>query len=369
MPWSRRLAHALLTADAVQRLRLSQALFAVALMAASVAAVNVFLAEPRAPAVRWWSLLALGGMVAFYALIRSGWSRRCADPSLTLPQSVYALLCAAAAYALLGPGRGGVFPVVMVVIAFGMLQLSPRQVTALGLFAVALFGAVMLAMAWRRPEVYAPRIELGHFLVVATMVPAMSALAARFSRLRERMKRQKAELATAVARVQELATRDEPTGLVNRRHMGDLMEQEHRRCVRSGHTFCLAVIDLDHFKAVNERHGRAAGDRVLRGVAQAMQDALRMSDVLARWDGDGFVALLSDSRAALARGGLERLRERVQALHFELERGPQAVTVSVGLAEHHAGESVAQTLQRAERALDDARALGRNRVAVAGSAG
>lgn len=363
----RRLVDLLLTTDAVQRLRLAQAGLAMLLMAAGVIAMHYFVLVGSAPAgpVWAWTVLSLGGMLVFWLLIRVGWSRRLKDPSLTLPQMLYAIASGVVAYMLVGEGRGGVFPIVMVIIAFGLFQLRPREVSAVGLFAVGLFGCAMALMAWRRPALYPPHIELGHFLMIATMMPAMSVLAARFSKLRERLRRQKADLAHAVARIQELATRDELTGLVNRRHIQELMEQEHRRCVRSGHTFCLAVVDVDHFKEVNDRHGHAGGDEVLRTLAREMQAALRMSDVLARWGGEEFVMMLSDSRAALARGGAERVRERVMGLRFQLDGGPLAITVSVGLAEHHAGETVSQTLERADRALYEAKAQGRNRVVVA----
>ena len=361
------LADLLLTTDPVQRIRLAQAGLAMLLMAAGVVAMHYFVYVGSAPAgpVWWWTAGSLGGMAGFFVLIRCGLSRRARDPSLTVPQMVYAIVCGVVAYALVGEGRGGVFPIVMVIIAFGMFQLRPREVSAVGLFAVGAFGIAMSLMAWLRPAVYVPRVELGHFLMVATMMPAMSLLAGRLSRMRERMRRQKMDLAQVVSRIQELATRDELTGLPNRRHMLELMEQELRRCVRSGHTFCLAVIDIDHFKRVNDEHGHAVGDEVLRQLAHEMQGQLRMSDVLARWGGEEFVAMLSDSRSALARGGVERLRDHVMHLNCQADGLVLAVTVSVGLAEHRAGESVAQTLERADRALYDAKAQGRNRLVMA----
>jgi diguanylate cyclase len=366
-PLNRRVADAVLTTDPVQRLRLAQAGLAMLLMATGVAAMHYFVAVGSAPAgaVWAWTVASLAGMAVFFVLIRSGWSRRQRDPSLTLAQMLFAITSGVLAYALVGEGRGSVFPIVMVILAFGLFQLRPREVHAVGAFAVVLFGAVMALMAWLRPEVYTPRVELGHFLMVATMMPAMSLLAGRLSRMRERLRGQKADLAQAVARIQEMATRDALTGLVNRRHMLELMEQEHRRCVRSGHTFCLALLDLDHFKDINDRHGHAGGDEVLRTTSREMQAVMRLSDVLARWGGEEFVMMLCDSRAPLARGGVERLRERVLQLRFEFEAGPAAITLSAGLAEHHAGESVAQTLERADKALYEAKAQGRNRVVLA----
>lgn len=367
MSLRRRVADAVLTTDPVQRMRLSQAGLAMLLMTAGVVAMQYFVFVGTAPAlpVNLWTATSLAGMGVFFALIRSGWSRRLADPSLTLAQMLYAISSGVVAYALLGEGRGSVFPIVMVIVAFGLFQLRSREFSAVGLFAVGLFGIVMAVMAHLKPAVYRPHIELGHFLMIATMMPAMALLAARFSALRQRLRQQKQDLSRALARIQELATRDELTGLVNRRHMQTLIEQAHRRCARSGQSFCLAVLDVDHFKAVNDNHGHAAGDEVLRAVAQEMQTTVRLSDALARWGGEEFVLMLSDTRAALARGGLERLRERVAQLCVLVPEGELRVSVSAGLAEHRPGETVEETLARADAALLDAKHQGRNRVVLA----
>lgn len=362
-----RLVDLLLTTEPVQRVRLAQAGLAMLVMATGVAAMHYFVwvgvAQPGP--VRWWSLVTLAGMVGFFASIRSGWSLKLADPALTVPQMLFALTSGAAAYTLLGSGRGAVFPVVMVVLMFGMFVVSPRQMRWLSVYAVLLFGAVMALMANQNPRAYPMVVELGHFLLVATMMPAMSMLAGRLSRMRHRSRLQRAELAQALARLREHTTRDELTGLINKRHMQELMDQEHQRCIRSGQSFCLAVLDIDRFKPVNETHGYTVGDAVLRAVAQEAQRHVRVSDMLSRWGGEEFVLMMGDTRAALARGGLERLHQKVGALRILHGTAAVGITMSAGLAEHHAGESVLQTLARAERALQDAKDQGRDRVVVA----
>ncbi len=362
-----RLLDALLTTDPVQRVRLAQAGLAMLVMATAVAAMHFFVWVGVAPAgpVRLWSLVTLVGMLVLYMLIRSGWSRQRAEPSLTVPQMLFALTSGAVAYTLLGAGRGAVFPVVMLVLMFGMFVVSPRQMFWLSVYAVLLFGSAMALMAVRRPADYPWTIELGHFLLVATMLPAVSILAGRMSRMRHRSRLQRTELSQALARLREHTTRDELTGLINKRHMQGLMEQEHQRCVRSGQSFCIAVLDIDRFKAVNEAHGYTVGDAVLRAAAQEALRHVRVSDVLARWGGEEFVLMMSDTRAALARGGLERLHQKVGALRILHGTAAVGVTLSGGLAEHHAGENVAQTLERAEKALQDAKAQGRDRIVVA----
>ena len=360
------LTDALLTTDPTQRVRLSQAVLAMGLMAAGLAAMNYFawagIAPPRP--VRWWTAVALVGMVVFFVLIRSGWSRRLRDPSMTVPQMVFAIACSAAAYALLGAGRGGVFPIVMVILMFGMFVVSPTQMRGVSVYAVVVFGLTMAVMAWRQPGSYTAPVEFGHFLMVATMMPAMSILAGRLSGLRHRARLQRAELTRALVRIRELATRDELTGLINQRHMLELMEQEHQRCIRSGQTFCIGVLDIDHLAGVNERLGRDAGDALLRALALECARHVRVSDVLSRWDGGRFVLLLPDTRIALARGGFERLHQCASDVRPAGVVGAQ-VTFSGGLAEHHAGETVMQTLERARAAMQDARSQGRARVVLA----
>ena len=362
-----RLVDLLLSTEPVQRVRLAQAGLAMLVMTTGVAAMHYFVwvgvAQPGP--VRWWAAVTLLGMVGFYACIRLGWSLKFADPALTVSQMLFALTSGAAAYALLGSGRGAVFPVVMVVLMFGMFVLSPRQMRWLSVYAVLLFGAVMTLMANQNPRAYPMAVELGHFLLVATMMPAMSILAGRLSRMRHRSRLQRAELAQALARLREHTTRDELTGLINKRHMQELMDQEHQRCIRSGQSFCLAVLDIDRFKPVNEAHGYTVGDAVLRAVAQEAQRHVRVSDMLSRWGGEEFVLMMGDTRAALARGGLERLHQKVGALRILHGTAAVGITLSAGLAEHHAGESVLQTLARAERALQDAKDQGRDRVVVA----
>jgi len=362
-----RLLDLLLTTDPAQRTRLAQSGLALLLLGAGVAAMNYFVWAGVAPLlpVLWWSVLTVAGMGVFYALIRSGWSRRWPEPSLTVQQMIFALTSGGVAYTLLGAGRGAVFPMVMVVLMFGMFIASPRQMRWISAYAVLMFGAAMALMAVLQPAAFPWRIELGHFLLVATMMPGMSVLAARLSRLRSRTRQQRADLAQALSRLREHTVRDELTGLINRRHMQALIDQEHQRCIRSGQSFCLAVLDIDNFKPVNETHGYAVGDAVMRAIAQEAQRHVRVSDNLARWESDDFVLMLGDTRAALARGGLERLRQKVGALRILHGSTAVAVTLSCGLAEHHAGEAVAQTLERAYRALQDAKSQGRDCIAVA----
>jgi diguanylate cyclase (GGDEF)-like protein len=353
-----RLSSILFTDDSLQRVRLSQAALAMAMVGVSVLVMQYFvwIGIARAWPVLAWTVLSLAGMAVLYGLIRSGWSRRLDEPSMTVPQMLFALTCGALAYTLLGPARGSVFPIFMVILMFGMFVVSPTHMVWVSVYAVALFAATAGTMGWLDPGRYPPQVELGHFLMVATMVPTVSVLAVRLSRMRERLRRRRQDLAEALVQIRELATRDELTGLINRRHMQELIEHEHQRCTRSGQSFCLAKLDIDRLGAVNDAHGYAVGDAVLRAVAQEALQQVRASDVLARWGGEEFMLMLPDTRAALVRGGLERLQQRVAALRIVHGSYTLSVTLTAGIAERHAGESIERTIERAGVALSEAKA-------------
>jgi diguanylate cyclase len=177
-------------------------------------------------------------------------------------------------------------------------------------------------------------------------------------------KRRADEANLAKARVlADLASRDELTGLFNRRHISEVLEQQRMACQRSGEGFAVALVDLDHFKRVNDTHGHAAGDRVLRAFAEEAGAAMRGTDTIGRWGGEEFLIIFPGNTADEAAQGAARLCERVAAAVVAAPGGEAlSFTVSIGLTEHLPPESVEATVERADRAMYQAKSQGRNRV-------
>jgi len=225
----------------------------------------------------------------------------------------------------------------------------------------------MATMARRDPLHYPPRLEVCYFAGLCAMVGGLALLTVRLQVLRERVRRQKTELEAALAHIQRLATHDELTGLVNRRRMQELLENERLRSRRSGQTWCLAVIDVDHFKRVNDEHGHAIGDAALRALSHHAQALVRKTDVLARWGGEEFVLLLPDTALQFGAVSLDRLRAHFHAAPLHVQGLELALSFSAGITQHQGGESVAQTLERADRLCYEAKANGRNRVQAGAS--
>ena len=302
------------------------------------------------------------GVFGFFLLLRSGLTRGLADPALTLQQMVFAIVAMAAAYVINPPLRGMLLMIVALVLVFAAFTLSPRASRALGCFAVAALGVVMLAMAAHAPQIYDPTIEGIHFAFAAVVLPVISMLAGDLSQMRARLQEQKTELQCALERIHKLATHDGLTGLVNRRHMEELAEAARRRALRSGRLPCLCLVDIDHFKRINDAHGHAAGDEVLRLFSQHAAASLRETDVLARWGGEEFLVMLPDTPPQQARVGFDRLKHMLSRDEAWPQRTHLRVSFSAGLTVWRPGEPLRDALARADRALYEAKAAGRARL-------
>lgn len=164
------------------------------------------------------------------------------------------------------------------------------------------------------------------------------------------------------AELARAANCDALTGLSNRQALG-LLEPMLRRVTASDPPIALVVIDLDHFKAINDGRGHAAGDAVLKGVAHTLALAVRRSDTLIRWGGEEFVVCLPGVDQAFAHGLAEKLRQRLAEAHFALPAGGSLqLTASFGVTVLGLDERVETAIDRADRALYAAKHAGRNRV-------
>jgi len=163
-------------------------------------------------------------------------------------------------------------------------------------------------------------------------------------------------------RLEQLATTDGLTGCLNRRQFRELAQRELAQAQRGGSPASLIMLDADHFKLFNDRHGHLAGDQALKSLVGAAQDQLREYDILGRWGGEEFAALLPRTSRAQALKVAERIRSAVEALSMEAaSRG--GITISAGVAQsREIGESLDELLARADAALYRAKDLGRNRV-------
>ncbi|MEV4778746.1 ligand-binding sensor domain-containing diguanylate cyclase [Burkholderia sp. LMU1-1-1.1] len=188
----------------------------------------------------------------------------------------------------------------------------------------------------------------------------------------ERLVRERTrELELSQEALRERALRDGLTKAWNRVAMLEMMDQAILKAERQGATFLLCLLDLDHFKRINDTHGHLAGDAVLRGLVPRLADGLRAYDLVGRYGGEEFLVLLTDMSQATGAARVEAMRAAVAATPFDIGEGRTlAVTASFGVAEFDPAQPAAglELVRRADLALYRAKQQGRNRVEFAGLA-
>jgi diguanylate cyclase (GGDEF)-like protein len=182
----------------------------------------------------------------------------------------------------------------------------------------------------------------------------------------ERSLRYALKLGETLEALRLLATHDPLTGLLNRREFDRIVREEMERSRRFGHAFALILLDVDHFKRVNDSHGHPTGDEVLKEVAQRLMNEVRSVDRVIRFGGEEFIVLMVEADEAMAMALGERLRAAIADRPIETGAAPGkalAQTLSGGVAIYpRDGQDAAQIIAAADQALYEAKAQGRNRL-------
>lgn len=186
----------------------------------------------------------------------------------------------------------------------------------------------------------------------------------KIARISDRYQHSLHELSSAL---EEAALTDPLTGLHNRRYLMERLKKETQRSNRKADAFSLAILDVDHFKSINDRFSHEAGDFALCQIATAIQGSIREYDICGRWGGEEFLILLPDTSLTAALQVCERIRHDIAQLHLALLEPMELphLTASIGLAMQRPEENYSTTLDRADSALHAAKRQGRNRVEFA----
>ncbi len=293
-----------------------------------------------------------------------------ATASGALLWSLGAVVFFVAAYAAWPGGRHAALALLCLTVAWGMFRLTPAEVTKVGVVSLALLGSTVLTLWALRADGFDPLAEGVDALIVCLVLPVLSHAAHWVGRQRQRLREEQTLLASTVARLESLTSRDPMTGLFNQKHMMELMERHAKRAHRAQAPLAVALLDLDHFRQLNDRHGHDVGDIVLADLARCASEALRETDLIARWGGEEFVVLFVDSDEAQAALGLERLRAGLSEQRLASSAVPGGVSIrfSAGLANWQPDDTPQVTLQRLDDALRLAKQQGRDRTVVAASA-
>ncbi len=357
----------LLGSDATQRARASHALLVLAMYVgyACVQEFEVAVGLVDAFSSRRETVVALCGQLILFLCIRGELNLRLkSGRSLLVPQTLWALFCTCWSYAITGPARGAVLTILAVTILYGVFSSRPARVALLAGLGFLLLVGTVLWKVWTDPS-YDPRVETVHLALAAVSVAGAATAAARMSGLRRSLELKQIELALALERIQALATCDELTGLFNRRAALERMRSELGVRGRSSPLMALVMIDIDHFKSVNDRLGHSAGDLVLQRFADRARTVVRSGDFVARWGGEEFLMVMPATSAEKALAAMRRLRDVLHAESFNDLAGGLVVNFSAGVTECTGLADLHAAIERADQAMYRAKQGGRDCALIA----
>jgi diguanylate cyclase (GGDEF)-like protein len=290
---------------------------------------------------------------ALYAVFRSGLNTRFRDPSLTFSQVILGSTIVGM-IALLDKGRLYFLatPFYSVLFVFAMLRLKKRHIAWVEAYVLATYGAVFAFRYGFAREVTDIRMEVINAAVVVLSSLWFAIAAGYVSTLRRRLRESQRT-------VEAIAIKDAVTGTWSRRHIDALLRSDTETAVQQGIPLCVCLLDIDHFKQVNDRWGHLAGDKVLQQVASGIQAHLRGDHAVGRFGGDEFLVLLPHTPLQEALRSAQRLCSMIAAME-DLPLGLDRITVSVGIAQYMPDETPTACLQRADRALYRVKNAGRN---------
>jgi diguanylate cyclase (GGDEF)-like protein len=321
--------------------------------------------EPRVVIV--YGAVGLGHVVLFSTIHWFGDVEQRSDPQLVAWQMGYAILAQILGMSL-APQLAALFiGTVSIVFAFGSLRIERR--TALLSWLVAFVGIAVVLTVPKHPSlgiVNPGRLEVLLLCVSFALIALRTTLLGYYgSAMRMRLYKINWALGRAKQDAELLAASDPLTGALSRRAILPLIEKTVKRMARSGIPACVAMIDLDWFKSVNDRFGHLAGDQVLKRVVERVRESLRESDVIGRYGGEEFVLLLQGADAHAGARLVERIRAAVSATDWSHIGAGLKVSVSCGIAGVGATDTLNSILARADQALYEAKRGGRDQLRVA----
>ena len=356
----------------LQRHRLQMTLLSVVNSLLQSVVIGLFAASGATtwPLATAFAVASLATTGLFALAVARGWVLRLGDARL-LHAQLAANFIVQIVFLVAMPTLWIVFLASMLITcSYAMVALTPRQFTWLWLAYGATTALALLAGRERFGSPAPTPVNIAVLWLFFFMgVRRLAVTGAQFSKLREQLSEKNKQLTVLLERNKELATHDELTGAFNRRHLMHGLGDERERARRSDVAFSVAILDLDWFKAINDGHGHAGGDAVLKAFCDLARTELRANDLFARYGGEEFVLLMPATPTPEgARCVVERIRVAVAAHDWRGVLGEQApaVTVSAGVATWRRDESPEAVLSRADAALYDAKHLGRNRSVIAG---
>ncbi len=295
----------------------------------------------------------------FYSAFRIGWNTLFGDASLTMPMTLSALIIMLIVI-FFAPATQIIFaPFMFCAMAFAAVRVPATKLMMVGFAALAGCALIILSHQASLKNPALLQLESLHWLVLAVTLPAFALLATRIHTLRHAL----VSAGAHIKLIEKTAQRDPLTGCYGRKYVFAKLETHCRAANEFDQPLCVAVLDIDHFKNVNDTLGHLGGDVVLREFVFLCQTTVRETDIFGRYGGEEFLLIMPETSLLTAVDICERIRALVAAQDWGLP-GRKSVTVSVGVTRYEPAESALEFFSRADAAMYAAKQDGRNQVVL-----
>jgi diguanylate cyclase (GGDEF)-like protein len=301
--------------------------------------------------------------IAAYFIVRLGLNRKLREPGMLVPQilvngSIQLI------FLFLAPNLSVLFLLALfLLLSYGAIQFTPRQFIVGWLVYGGATGLVLFLVRGRfgYPGVSSAEIALV-WLFFFLALRQHTLVSGQVSHLRKQLTEKNRQLQVSLAKIEDLASHDYLTGVLNRRSLIGKLEAELQRVYRTGHPFCFVMVDLDHFKEINDRFGHPVGDQVLKKVSECANKSLRALDRFGRLGGEEFGIILPATWLDQGMIAMERMRKSVIEFDWESIQPGLRVTFSAGITTNAPGDTEETISRRADAALYKAKHEGRDRI-------
>jgi len=301
------------------------------------------------------------GNLLYYVMVKCNINLKLAEPDLFMPMMIWSIFCIIApTYFMTSTLRAIFLMNYFLVVIFGVFKLNFKQFITLTSFAICTLGFVIVFCMKYKPTSINIYNEALLFLMFSITAFSFAFICNSISMLRQKLKAQKLELLSAFSDIHKLSITDELTGIYNRRYAIDFMATKKLKADKGLGKFIACILDIDHFKKINDTYGHDVGDIVLKDFSKEVNSLIRHDDCFARIGGEEFLLILSHIDITIAKDVVTRIMDNIRNLNFE-SYPELGITVSVGMAEYEKGQTSEILLKQIDNLLYEAKRTGRDR--------
>lgn len=300
------------------------------------------------------------GNLSLYFFVKLGFNKKLKEPDMLLPLIIWSIICIIVpTYYMTEVLRSVSIMNYFLIMIFGVFKLNLKQFLSITGFSIALLGFIIIMVIKKELTSINPYNEILIWGMFSATSLSFAFICNSVSELRNKLRLQKKELLNAFSDIQKISVTDELTSIYNRRYAINFMSNKKIKADKGLDKFIVCMIDIDHFKKINDTYGHDVGDIVLKSFSREVNHLIRNDDCFARFGGEEFLLVLSHIDLKIAKEVVYRIMTKIQNITIP-DYPDLKITVSIGIVEYQKGMLIEELLKESDKLLYKAKENGRN---------